>query len=185
MITVSNVLPAIRDMKDIDTIARSDHGLVVLLNTHIGQLRSIVNMLQDHGKKVLVHADLVQGLKNDEYAAQFLCRDIHPEGLISTRKNVLLTAKKYQLITVQRIFLLDSLALKSSYQMMKTIQPDSIEVLPGVIPHIIREIYMEAKIPVFAGGLIRTKEEACAAIAAGAAAVTTSKKELWNISTGK
>ncbi|UTR14148.1 glycerol-3-phosphate responsive antiterminator [Salipaludibacillus sp. LMS25] len=176
----ATILPAIRDLKDLDKVVQTHFEYIVLLNTHIGQLKSLVKMLHDHDKKVLLHADLVQGLKNDEYAAQFLCRDIRPEGLVSTRKSVLLTAKKAKLLTVQRLFLLDSLALESSYNMVDTIQPDCIEVLPGIMPHIIKEIYEKTNTPVIAGGLIRTEEEVKAAIQAGAAAVTTSKKTLWD-----
>lgn len=175
----STILPAIRDLKDLDKVANSNYEYVVLLNTHIGQLKSLVKMLHDHDKKVLLHADLVQGLKSDEYAAQFLCRDIRPEGLISTRKNVLITAKKAKLITIQRLFLLDSIALESSYNMLDSIQPDLIEVLPGVIPHIIKEIFDKTNVPIIAGGLIRTIDEVNAAIEAGAVAVTTSNRELW------
>ncbi|MGJ9383648.1 glycerol-3-phosphate responsive antiterminator [Salipaludibacillus sp. CF4.18] len=176
----SKILPAIRDLKDLDKVVKTDYEYVVLLNTHIGQLKSIVKMLHDNDKKVLLHADLVQGLKSDEYAAQFLCRDIRPDGLISTRKGVLSTAKKAKLITIQRLFLLDSIALESSYNMLEHIEPDCIEVLPGVIPHIIQEIYQKTNIPIIAGGLIRTDEEVDSAINAGATTVTTSNRALWN-----
>lgn len=179
--TISNstILPAIRDLKDLEKVANSNYEYVVLLNTHIGQLKSLVKMLHDHDKKVLLHADLVKGLKSDEFAAQFLCRDIRPEGLISTRKNVLLTAKKAKIITIQRLFLLDSIALDSSYNMIDSIQPDLIEALPGVIPHIIKEIHDKTNVPIIAGGLIRTIDEVNAALEAGATAVTTSNRKLW------
>ncbi|QKS70672.1 glycerol-3-phosphate responsive antiterminator [Paenalkalicoccus suaedae] len=175
----TKVLPAIRNLKDIDKALKTNSPYVILLNTHIGQIKSLVKTIQRSDKKVLMHADLVQGLKSDEYAAQFLCQDIKPDGLISTRKSVLLTAKKANLITIQRLFLLDSIALESSYQMMKTINPDCVEILPGIIPHIISEVSRETKIPVIAGGLIRSKEEVQAACNAGATAVTTSNRELW------
>lgn len=177
----SEVIPAIRELKDLDRIVQTEYQYVALLNVHIGQLRSVVKKLHQHEKKVLLHADLVQGLTSDEYAAQFLCRDIKPDGLISTRKNVLLTAKKAKIITIQRAFLLDSKALESSCNIMESVQPDYIEVLPGVIPHIIQEIQGVSNIPVIAGGLIRTEEEVASAINAGAVAVTTSRKQLWNI----
>ncbi|UCZ55250.1 glycerol-3-phosphate responsive antiterminator [Bacillus shivajii] len=173
------MLPAIRDLKDLDKVVKTEYEYIVLLNSHIGQLKSIIRMLHGNGKKVLLHADLVQGLKSDEYAAQFLCRDIRPDGLISTRKNVLLTAKKSNLITVQRLFLLDSIALESSYNMIEAIQPDCIEVLPGIIPHIIKEIDEKTNLPIIAGGLIRTRNEVNAAVEAGATAITTSNKDLW------
>ncbi|WP_444685023.1 glycerol-3-phosphate responsive antiterminator [Alkalicoccus luteus] len=181
MFNGAQVLPAIRDLKDVDRALDADSDYIVLLNTHIGQLKSLVRMIKKEGKKVLLHADLVQGLKNDEFAAQFLSQDIRPDGLISTRKNVLITAKKAGLITIQRLFLLDSLALESSYQMMRTIQPDCVEILPGLIPQFIEEVHRETGVPIIAGGLIRSRSEVEAALTAGAVAVTTSNRKLWKI----
>jgi glycerol uptake operon antiterminator len=37
------------------------------------------------------------------------------------------------------------------------------------------------KTPIFAGGLIRTPEEVQNALNAGASAITTSKRELWDL----
>lgn len=175
----SEILPAIRDLKDLDRVVKTDYEHIVLLNTHVGQLKSLMKMLKSYDKKVLLHADLVQGLKTDEYAAQFLCRDIKPFGLVSTRKSILHTAKKSGLLTVQRMFLLDSIALESSFQMFENIQPDCVEVLPGIMPHIISEIKEKTGSTIIAGGLIRTELEARASINAGASAVTTSNKSLW------
>lgn len=77
------------------------------------------------------------------------------------------------------MFLLDSIALETSYKIITKTQPDYVEVLPGLMPNIIQEVHEKTGIPVFAGGLIRTKEEIELAIKAGAVAVTTSDKELW------
>ena len=44
---------------------------------------------------------------------------------------------------IQRVFLLDTHALEKSYQLVAKTQPDYIEVLPGVIPHIIAEYLNE------------------------------------------
>ncbi|OIJ22447.1 glycerol-3-phosphate responsive antiterminator GlpP [Anaerobacillus alkalidiazotrophicus] len=173
------ILPAAHNLRDLEQMVNSNLTYIVLLNSHIGQLKSLVQLAKGKGKKLLLHADLVQGLRNDEYAAQFLCQDIKPTGLISTRKNVVLTAKKHGLISVQRLFLLDSIALESSYKLLETTKPDFIEVLPGVMPHIINEVYKKTGIPIVAGGLIREKREINEAIEAGAIACTTSRKELW------
>ncbi|OIJ12325.1 glycerol-3-phosphate responsive antiterminator GlpP [Anaerobacillus arseniciselenatis] len=172
-------LPAARSIKELEDMLDSNYTYIVLLNSHIGQLKSLVQLAKSKGKKMLLHADLVQGLRNDEYAAQFLCQDVKPAGLISTRKNVVLTAKKHGLISIQRLFLLDSIALESSYKLLETTKPDYIEVLPGVMPHIIKEVYEKTGIPIVAGGLIREKKEVEDALKAGASAVTTSRRELW------
>lgn len=174
------ILPAVRNIKEMEAIVlNKQFTYIVMLNSHVGQLKSLVNFAKSNGKKILLHADLVQGLRNDEYAAQFLCQDIRPAGLISTRKSIVLTAKKHKLISVQRLFLLDSIALESSYKLLEVTKPDYIEVLPGVMPHIIKEVYEKTQIPIIAGGLIRENEEVQLALNAGSVAVTTSRENLW------
>ena len=74
--------------------------------------------------------------------------------------------------------LLDTNALEKSYQLLTKTQPDYIEVLPGVIPHIITEVAERTGIPIIAGGLIRSAQEVELALQAGATAVTTSNFDL-------
>ncbi|MDB5054316.1 MAG: glycerol uptake operon antiterminator regulatory protein [Bacilli bacterium] len=173
------ILPAIRKMKDLEKLLQSSFEYIVLLDSHIGQLKSIVDLVKSHQKKLLLHVDLVEGLKNDEHAAEFLCQSIKPAGLISTRGNVIVKAKQNGLIAIQRVFLLDSSALEKSYLMVERTQPDYIEVLPGVMPNFITEVRERVGIPIFAGGLIRTVTDVENALNAGATAVTTSQMELW------
>ncbi|NUU60184.1 glycerol-3-phosphate responsive antiterminator [Paenibacillus agri] len=172
------VLPAIRKMKHLEKLLQSSYEYIVLLESHIGQLKDIVNLAKSHRKKLLLHVDLVEGLKNDEAAADFLCQSIKPAGLISTRANVILKARQNGLLAVQRVFLLDSSALDKSYALLERTQPDYIEVLPGVIPGLIAEVRERTGIPIFAGGLIRTVDDVEKALAAGATAVTTSQMDL-------
>lgn len=75
-----------------------------MLDVHLAQLQNIVKLAKSHQKKVLVHADLIQGLKNDKHSAEFLCQSIKPDGIISTRAEVLKVAKKNQVLTIQRLF---------------------------------------------------------------------------------
>ncbi|MDY7221624.1 glycerol-3-phosphate responsive antiterminator [Halalkalibacterium halodurans] len=173
------ILPAARTTKELERFLETEYKYIVLLNSHVAQLRSLMSLVKAKKKLLFLHADLVQGLKTDEFAAQFLAQEIRPYGLISTRKNVVLTAKKHKLVAVQRLFLLDSQALESSYKLLEITQPDFIEVLPGVMPHIIKEVFEHTKIPIIAGGLVRTRDEVDAALSSGAVAVSTSKKELW------
>lgn len=173
------ILPAVRQMKDIEKVILTSFEYVVLLDCHIGMLKSLVDLMKSHHKKLLLHADLIEGLKNDEYGAEFLCQKIKPAGLISTRSSVIMKAKQNKLLAVQRLFLLDSNALETSYAQLKRTKPDFAEVLPGIIPNIIGEIHEKTGLPLIAGGLIRTVEDVESALSAGAVAVTTSRKELW------
>ncbi|MDQ6422929.1 glycerol-3-phosphate responsive antiterminator [Paenibacillus sp. LHD-117] len=177
--TQQTVLPAARKPKEVEAVIASPFEYMVLLGGHLGHVKGLVDLAQSNGKKVLLHADLIDGLKNDEYAAEFLCQTIRPAGLISTRTGVIARTKQAGLIAVQRLFLLDSDALEKSYKLLEKTQPDYVEVLPGIMPEIIREVKDRTGVPVIAGGLIRTKEHVSEALAAGAAAITTSRSELW------
>ncbi len=173
------ILPAIRKIRDIELMVKHDYEYAVLLDVHLGQVSAILKWMQREGKHVLLHADLIQGLKNDVYAAEFLCQQFQPAGIISTRADTLITAKKHKILAIQRIFLLDTIALETSYNLARKVIPDFIEVLPGVIPHLIQEVKQETGKPVIAGGLIKTTEDVRRALEAGAEAITTSHKSLW------
>ncbi|MBJ6362538.1 glycerol-3-phosphate responsive antiterminator [Paenibacillus sp. GCM10012307] len=173
------ILPAARKVKDLEKLMKLSYEYIVILDSHISQIRPIVDLAKSHGKKPLLHADLIEGLKNDEYAAEYLCQVVRPAGLLSTRAGVISKTKQNGLLAIQRLFLIDTNALEKSYAMFERTKPDFIEVLPGIIPHIISEVSERTKIPIFAGGLIRTVTDVEQAIHAGASAVTTSNYDLW------
>ncbi|UJF33498.1 glycerol-3-phosphate responsive antiterminator [Paenibacillus hexagrammi] len=175
-----SVVPAVRKIKDLEKLLSTPYTYIVLLDSHIARIKQIVDLGKANGKHLLLHADLIEGLKNDEYAAEFLCQNIRPAGLISTRAGVVTKTKQNGLIAIQRLFLLDSSALEKSYTLLERTQPDYIEVLPGVIPPIITEVKDQTGIPILAGGLIRTPEDVERALDAGASAVTTSNAQLWD-----
>lgn len=174
------ILPAVRNMKDFEELMKRDMAYIILLETHLAQLPSLIRFAKKHEKKVILHADLIQGLKHDEAATQFLCQMLQPDGIISTHGAVISTAKKNHILAIQRVFLIDSHSLKTSYRVLQNSKPDYLEVLPGVLPDIIREVKSGTHTPILAGGFIRTREEIDTVLEAGATAVTTSHRELWD-----
>lgn len=88
-------------------------------------------------------------------------------------------AKELNIFTIQRLFLLDFLALVSGKNSIQTIRPDAVEILPGIMPKIIEEIRIETRIPIIAGGLIRDKSDVIDSLNAGAIGISTSNKEVW------
>lgn len=175
----AGVVPAIRKMKDFEKALESDNKYIVFLESRLSQLKSLVDYSKRAGKKALIHVDLIQGLKADDYGMEFLVHEVKPDGILSTRGNIIKLAKKHKLLAIQRVFLLDSQALEQNIKLIDRFQPDCIEVLPGIVPGIIMEINEQTNIPVIAGGLVRTSVEIDAALQAGAVAVTTSNTDLW------
>lgn len=175
------ILPAVKTVKQFEKLLDSRYEYGVFLDTHVAQLRNLYALAAAKGKKMFLHADLVQGLKPDEYGTEYLCQEIRPYGIISTKSGVIQKARQKGVLAIQRVFLLDTMALEKSYALLEKTKPDYIEVLPGALPDIIAEVKARSGLPVFAGGLIRTVRDVENAIAAGAAAVTTSSGELFRI----
>ncbi len=60
------ILPAIRNMKQFDAFLESPFLYGVILDIHLGQLKGVVNEAKKHGKHLMVHVDLIHGIKHDE-----------------------------------------------------------------------------------------------------------------------
>ncbi|MBP0725432.1 glycerol-3-phosphate responsive antiterminator [Bacillus sp. RG28] len=175
------IIPSIRSVQDLEKMFDFSYRYGVFLDIHISRLRSLYSLARENGKQMFLHIDLVQGLKSDEYATEYICQEIEPFGIISTKGNVILKAKQKKVKAIQRVFAIDSSSIEKSYSMINKINPDYIEILPGVVPKIIKEIKNSTGKQIFAGGLIKTSDEVEQAIEAGASAITTSYIELWKL----
>ena len=163
------VIAAVKNEQDLAAALESECEVVFFL---FGTILS---------KVALVHADLVEGLGNREVAVDALKALCGPDGIISTRPQLVRRARHLKLITVQRAFILDSMSVSSLAGQLSVGKPDFIEVLPGIMPRIITEISERYATPVIAGGLIKYKDDVLAAIRAGAVAVSTTCHAVWHM----
>ena len=166
------VIAAVKNEQDLAAALESECEVVFFLS-----LAGLVQRVKAAGKVALVHADLVEGLGNREVAVDALKALCGPDGIISTRPQLVRRARHLKLITVQRAFILDSMSVSS----LSVGKPDFIEVLPGIMPRIITEISERYATPVIAGGLIKYKDDVLAAIRAGAVAVSTTCHAVWHM----
>ncbi|EKU50517.1 glycerol-3-phosphate responsive antiterminator [Staphylococcus massiliensis] len=173
------LLPAIRTMKDLEKLIATDHKTCVLLDTHIGHLKSILELLKKHQIEYYIHIDLIKGLSVDEFSCEYIIQQYKPKGIISTKSKVIKKAKALKTTTILRVFIIDSHALDRSIALIKHVEPDFVEVLPGVANKVIRRINEETNTHVIAGGLIDTEEEVEAAVKAGATYITSSNRTIW------
>jgi glycerol uptake operon antiterminator len=101
------------------------------------------------------------------------------DGIISTRTNIIKMAKEEGVFSIQRFFILDSHSIDTTLESLKSSKADMIEIMPGIIPKIIKRLKESVDIPIIAGGLIETKEEIKEILKSGAFAISTGKEELW------
>ena len=173
------IIAAITDIKYLDDALEAPSQIIFLLTGSILNLKEIVNKLKEKEKIVFVHIDLIDGLSKDTSALEFISQNVKPQGIISTKSNLIKYAKNLGLLTVQRLFIIDSLALESGITSIKNTKPDAVEIMPGIMPRIISEIKAETRISIIAGGLIREKSEVIDSLNAGASGISTTNMKVW------
>ena len=145
----------------------------------ICNIAEIVERIKAEGKLAMVHMDLIAGLGSKEVSVDYIKERTKADGIITTKPMLAKHARELGLATVLRFFIIDSMALSNLSKQTREARPDCIEVLPGVMPKIIRKITGENKTPLIAGGLISDKEDVCNALDAGAVAVSSTNAKIW------
>ena len=180
-LTMRPVIAAVREAEDARRAAQSPVAAVFLLGGSILTLGDTVKLLRDAGKVAFIHMELCDGLGRDAAAVRWCARNIRPDGMISTKSQLLHAAKEEGMTTIQRMFLMDSASLVSGMKLLKGNPPDMVELMPGLIPKAIRAVSGRLSIPVIAGGMITEADEVAGALSAGALAVSTSDQTLWRM----
>jgi glycerol uptake operon antiterminator len=173
------IIAAIRNEQDIQEAILSPVSIIFLLHANIFNIEESVMKIKEAGKCVIIHIDFLEGIGRDNCAIDYICDIIKPDGIISTKNNSIRYAMEKGMFTIQRVFLIDSLSYDNSVKTAQSTNPDMIEVMPGIMPNIIRRITSQLSMPVIAGGLIEKKEDIIEILNSGALAVSTGKKELW------
>ena len=173
------VIAAVKDEKGLDACLSAPCRVVFVLYGSIMDIPDIISRIRDAGKTPLVHLDLVDGLAARESAVDFIRFRTSAEGIISTKSVLIKRAKELELIAIQRFFLLDSLALTNIAKQVRLNAPDVIEIIPGVMPKVIRMVTERSPLPVIAGGLIHDVEDIQNALNAGATAISATNITLW------
>lgn len=173
------IIAAVKDEEQLERAAASDCGILFFLFGNICTIPSLVERAKAAGKLAFVHLDLTQGLSGKDVAADFVREYTKADGVISTRPFLLRRAKALGLITVLRVFLVDSLSLANLDKQVESCGPDLVEIMPGVMPKVVRRVCAGAAVPVISGGMVSDREDAITALSAGAICVSTSCEALW------
>ncbi|MFA9398265.1 MAG: glycerol-3-phosphate responsive antiterminator [Clostridiaceae bacterium] len=180
-LAINPIIAAIRDEKDLKKACESKALIVFILFGNIMNIPKISKILKDAGKTVFIHMDMIDGLKGDLAAIHYIKKFTEPEGIITIKSSNVKHAKQLGLNTIHRMFIVDSLSLKTGIRNAFEVKPEAIEVMPGVSSKIITNIQEKVKVPIIAGGLIQDKNDIYEALNAGAVAISTTCSDLWNM----
>lgn len=173
------MLPAISDFKALEKFVKTGLEYCVIMNFPLIQIKHVCTLLKEHHKKCFIHLDLIKGIANNEFGAEYMIETFAVDGIISTHPSVIEIAKAKNVKTVLRIFIIDSLALNKSLNIAKKYQPDYIEILPAFSYELKARIEAEVSIPLIGGGLVSSVEMVDRCLAGGLVAVTCSESKLW------
>ena len=176
------IIAAARHSEDFLEAVKSPCDIIFWLSPNIMTIKSDLAkaraVVGGDDKKIFVHIDMADGIGKDSAGVDYLFY-LGIDGIISTRSNLIKHAKELGLMTVQRFFILDSHSVSTAFETIKSVKPDMIEIMPGLMTRQITNFAESTDIPVIAGGLIETKDDVIGALSAGASAISTSKTELW------
>ena len=175
----SPVIAAVRTPSQLSHALLTPVQVIFLLGGDPDTLPALVQTARSAQKLVFIHMDLVEGFSRDAAGVKWLARAARPSGILSTRAPILRAAADESLLTVLRVFMVDSSSLATGVRMAKSCEPTLIEVMPGLVTRAIRRLSDSVGQPVIAGGMLEAAEDVEAALGAGALAASTSSENLW------
>lgn len=177
----SPIIAAVKSWEGLEKSLKSECKVVFVLFGTICDIDQIVARIKDAGKVVIVHVDMIQGLSTKRVAVDFIAHNTRADGIISTKNTLVEHAKEMGLYAIQRTFVVDSIALDTLKKQIEMFRPDAVEIMPGVMPKILKIMREYTDIPLIAGGLLSDKKDVMAAFEAGADAISATNEAVWYV----
>lgn len=174
------VIPAIKNDEWLEACGESECKAAYIIYGDICSIADIVQKVKAAGKKAIVHADLIVGLSPKEISVDFLKKYTELDGIISMKPALIKRAKELDIFTIQRFYMMDALSYANVVKHVKNCNPDVVEFLPAGLTKIIGYLLEEIDKPVVASGLVMDKGDVMGALKAGADAVSTTNRQVWN-----
>lgn len=175
------VIASVKDATALDDVLASDRAVVFVLFGSVLDIADVVARAKDAGKTVLVDVDLLDGFSTRDVVVTWLATHTRADGVLSTKSNLVRAAGRAGLVAVQRFFLVDSFSYHQLPRVVEQARPDAIEILPGCMPRVITWLRADTDVPIIAGGLVCDKADVMAALGAGAVAVASSNRDVWDM----
>ena len=180
------IIAAVHSFEDAAVAAESPCAVVFLLGGKLFDVKEMVSRLQQKGKIVFVHLDLAEGIARDANGVQILAEIVRPDGVITTKNNLVRTIREYGMLAALRCFIMDGQSYQKAIQVSGNVSPDFVELMPGILPpNLIESVCRETGTAVVAGGLVRSAVDANQAFSAGARGISTSDRSLWTLPIGQ
>ena len=161
----------------------SNVRIVMVSSGNIFNIIEVCRELKNSNKIVLVQIDLIAGIGRDKIAIRYLKEKADIDGIVTSNGQQIASGHKEGLITAQRLFAHDTLAITSGINAVRNSNPDFIEIMPGIVVLEVSELLKKSfKQPIIAAGLIKRQKDIKQILKVGAVGIDTSNQNLWNYS---
>lgn len=175
------IIAAVNNLENLDIALNSPCEIIFILTGNIFNLKEISHRVRAKNKGLYIHIDSVDGFSKDTWGLEYIIKNIYPDGIITEKDNLIKLSKGMGVFTIQRLFIMNSNSLDHAIDSIKKTRPNAIEILPGIMPKIIKKIITDTKMPVISSGLISDKDDLNSILNAGSIAISSSKKNIWHI----
>ena len=180
MLENNPIIAAVKSDKELELALNSEVEVIFVLYGDILNVENISEKINYKNKVGIVHIDLIEGLASREISLKFIKEKTKFKGIVTTKQSIIKMAKSLNLFVIYRIFIFDSLSFENAKKHSFN-ESDAIEILPGVIPKVIKTLSEIANKPIIVGGLIESKEESINALKSGATCISTTEESIWGI----
>ena len=180
-INENSIIASVYDLENLDDALDSNCEIVFLLTGNIFNLKKIADKIRSKDKGLYICVDSIDGFSKDTWGLEYIVKNICPNGIITSKQNLIKLSMSMGVFTIQRLIISDRNSLKKALTLLKVNRPHALELLPGIIPSLIQQVFEETKISLIASGLIRDIDDIDLAFQAGSVAIASSNQSLWNI----
>lgn len=174
------VIPEIKNDEWLESLTESDCDIAYILYGDICTIADIVDKVKQTGKKAIVHIDLIVGLSAKEISVDFIKKYTKADGIISMKPGSIKRANDLGMFTIQRFYLMDGFTYANIEKHVESCNPDVVEFLPTGLSKVMKYLVEKIDKPAVASGLTQDKEDIIGALKAGAIAVATTNRRMWN-----
>lgn len=178
-ISKNPIIASVYNLDKLDNALDSKCEIIFLLTGNIFNLKEISNRVREKKKGLYIYVDSIDGFSKDTWGLEYIVKNICPDGIITSKHNLIKLSKDMGVFIIQRLFISDSNSLEDALSSIKINRPNVVEILPGIIPDIIKNIVDNTKISLISSGLISDKRDIDLSFKAGAIAISCSKEEVW------
>lgn len=177
------IIASVNNLDNLELAINSPCDNIFLLTGNIFNLKEISQRVKDKSKDLFIYVDSIDGFSKDTWGLEYIVKNIYLDGIITRKKNLIKLCKDMGVFTIERILIHDTNSLNEGINSIKSLRPNCIEILPGIIHEVTNKFFTELKIPIINSGLITRIEDIENCLNAGAIAVSSSNIDTWNLYT--